>query len=93
MEKGDRMMILPSFFSFSKLKHSTRCFCPAVLGHVFTMKFRLAGFQETEIVASYQIGVVSQNILCPNRFQCILQIQYKLSKIGGVFGIIRIFGK
>ena len=62
--------------SFLKLKHRAGCLRPAVLGHVFTVKFRLSGFQKAEIIACYQIGInpvirciMPQNILRPNGFQ------------------------
>ena len=82
------------------MEHSASFFRPAILRHVFTVKLRFSGFQITEIITFYQVGintvirgVMPENILGTNRLQCVLQIQYQLPQISRILGIIRIFGK
>ena len=65
--------------SFLKLKHRASFFCPAILCHVFPIKLRFSGLQETEIITSYQVGIntiiggiMPENIFSTNRFQRIL---------------------
>ena len=74
-----------SLYSFLELQQCTSFFSPTILGHIFTKKLWFSGFQKTEIITFYKIRInavigciVAEHIVCTDRSQGILQIQYKL---------------
>ena len=72
-KKVDRIF---SAHSSGILKHCQSFLCPAVLHHIFTVKFRLSGFKISKIIALYKACIntvagrfVTQNVFCPYRLQ------------------------
>ena len=89
-----------AFSLLFKLKHGAGLLCPAVLCHVFTVKFGLAALKIADIIALYEARVhavarclVAQDRLRSNRSQRILQIHKELAQIRRVLGIVGIVGK